>query len=239
MTRSMLAPNRNTQGSLIVHRYSTSDDTKVKPAPLLLLLPNKRRYWLTIGRFHCTVNIQQKIRQNVRLFERSWKRESNEMLFVVVYNLSFNRHALSLSRSFISSAEWRSGVQILWWVFFFQKRKASSNSRWRWSITWPSSSLLSGFRESFEVVLLVRSWTEKRWRAYVWLIHAFESFEACDPRRLKNARSDSFSASYLTYIHSLDLLTIGFIAQSIIYTNDLSLFAYQSLSDLVYIRFDS
>ena len=124
---------RNTQEPLIVHWYSTSDDTKVKPASLLLLLSNKRRYWLTIDRFHCTVNIQQKIRQNVRLFERSWKRESNEMLFVVVYKLSFNRHALFLSRSFISSAEWRSEVQILWWVFFSQNRKAPSNSRWRWS----------------------------------------------------------------------------------------------------------
>ncbi len=73
----------------------------------------------------------------------------------------------------------------------------------------------------------MRSWTEKRWRAYARLIHAFQSFDACDSRRLKNARSDSFSATYLTYIHSLDLLTIDFIAQSIIYTNDLSLFAYQ------------
>ncbi len=73
----------------------------------------------------------------------------------------------------------------------------------------------------------MRSWTEKRWRAYARLIHAFQSFEACDSCWLRNARSDSFSATYLTYIHSLDLLTIGFIAQSIIYTNDLSLFAYQ------------
>ncbi len=73
----------------------------------------------------------------------------------------------------------------------------------------------------------MRSWTGKRWRAYARLIHAFESFETCDSCRLKSARSDSFLASYLTYIHSLDLLTIDFIAQSIIYTNDLSLFAYQ------------
>ncbi len=73
----------------------------------------------------------------------------------------------------------------------------------------------------------MRSWTEKRWRAYAQLIHTFESFEACDSRRLKSARSDSFLASYLTYIHSLNLLTIDFIAQSIIYTNNLSLFAYQ------------
>ena len=73
----------------------------------------------------------------------------------------------------------------------------------------------------------MRSWTEKRWRAYARLIHAFQSLEACDSRRLKNARSDSFSATYLTYIHFLDLLMIDFIAQSIIYTNDLNLFAYQ------------
>jgi len=124
---------RNTQESLIVHWYSTSDDMKMKSASLLLLLSNKRRYWLTIDRFHCTVNIQQKIRQNVRLFKRSWKRELNEMLFVVIYKLSFNRHVLSLNHSFISSAEWRSEMQILWWVFFSQNRKASSNLKWRWS----------------------------------------------------------------------------------------------------------
>ncbi len=73
----------------------------------------------------------------------------------------------------------------------------------------------------------MRPWTEKRWRAYARLIHAFQSFETCDSRWLENARSDSFSATYLTYIHSLYLLTIDFITQSIIYTNDLNLFAYQ------------
>ena len=73
----------------------------------------------------------------------------------------------------------------------------------------------------------MRSWTGKWWLAYARLIHAFQSFDACDSRWLRNARSDSFSATYLTYIHSLDLLTIDFIAQSIIYTNDLNLFAYQ------------
>jgi len=73
----------------------------------------------------------------------------------------------------------------------------------------------------------VRPWTGKRWRAYARLIHAFERFGACDPRRLGNARSGSFPASYLAYIHSLDLLMVGSIAQSIIYTNDLGLSAYQ------------
>ena len=124
---------RNTQESLIVHWYSTSNDMKMKSASLLLLLLNKRCYWLTIDRFHCTVNIQQRIRQNVRLFEQSWKWKSNEMFFVVVYKLSFNKHALSLSHSFISRAKWKSEMQILWWVFFSQNRKASSNSKWRWS----------------------------------------------------------------------------------------------------------
>ncbi len=73
----------------------------------------------------------------------------------------------------------------------------------------------------------MRPWTGKRWRAYARLIHAFESFGACDPRRLGNARSGSFPATYLAYIHSLDLLTVGSIAQPIIYTNDLGLSAYQ------------
>ena len=73
----------------------------------------------------------------------------------------------------------------------------------------------------------MRPWTGKRWRAYARLIHAFQSLGACDPRRLGNARSGSFPATYLAYIHSLDLLTVGSIAQSIIYTNDLGLSAYQ------------